>query len=557
MITSTILAMSMVFNAVFGMSFSCVNAAENVETATITDALEEYEIATCVDATYEDGVGEDTPPELTGNWYEDFEYEDDGRCINLKRYIGEKKDVYIPGYFSEPSNKPVCIIGRDLFKETDIDNVTIDDNVEFAPDVTEGMFMNSTVKSVKIGKPPVNTSFINQTNWMFYGCTELTSVDIDSGLLTSVKTMDSMFSGCTSLKSVDINWLDLKQVRSMSELFNGCESLTDINIETESDGLTNINNMFDGCTSLSTVSIHLEKTKGIESSSGIFKNCKSLKKVDMKYSIFRLYGMEAWFDGCPNIEEIILPHFKYGSVQIELPYIFCNDDGVKFYKIPDRKANTIKPFDKSVSGYMEIQGDWLKIKNGKIVKDTNGTFNLTINDKKAWYVVQNGKVLLDYTGFAKVGNTTMYYKNGYIDKTANGTYCGYIDGIKGWYVVKAGKAYRNYTGFSRVGNSYMYYKNGKIDKSVKKSMYANINGEKKWYYVKNGKAMLEYTGFASVGNSIMYYRNGTIDKSFTGIVCDKIKGVTSLYFVQNGKFMSDYNGDKTFVIKNGEIVSVR
>ena len=182
------------------------------------------------------------------------------------------------------------------------------------------------------------------------------------------------------------------------------------------------------------------------------------------------------------------------------------------------------------------------------------------------YYVKNGKLDTSFKGFAKVGSSWMYFKNGTIDKSLNPdkyeTICGTIDGVKAWYVVKSGKAYLDFTGFALVGESWMYYKNGKIDKSVTGAMNVTINGVKKWYYVNNGKANLTYTGFGKVGSSWMYFKNGSIDKSVTGIKSGKIDGVKAKYYVKAGKFQNTYSGTyksggKTYTIKNGKVTATK
>ena len=219
-------------------------------------------------------------------------------------------------------------------------------------------------------------------------------------------------------------------------------------------------------------------------------------------------------------------------------------------------------------GLNEYEGDWYYIKNGVLDDTFTGTASGTIEGVKSWYYVKDGKVDFTYKGFARVGESWMYFTKGRVDKSLNAdeyeTYCGVIDdlnnGEKGWFVVKKGKAYLDYTGFCRVGDSYYYYVDGVIDKSIYGAINASIKGERRWYYVKGGKVMITYTGFGLTGSSYMYFNKGIIDKTVNGVKSGTIDGVKGKFYVKSGKFDTSFSGKykspggKTYIIKNGKVV---
>ena len=81
----------------------------------------------------------------------------------------------------------------------------------------------SSCKNLKNVKLPNHSALGNVTDLYraFYGCTNLTHVDIPEG----VTSLSSTFEGCTSLTNVDIP----DRVTSLSETFKGCTSLTSVN----------------------------------------------------------------------------------------------------------------------------------------------------------------------------------------------------------------------------------------------------------------------------------------------------------------------------------------
>ena len=84
---------------------------------------------------------------------------------------------------------------------------------------------------------------------MFYGCKELTSLDLKNFNTKNVTDMSEMFEGCSALTSLDLKNFNTKNVTDMSEMFYDCSGLTAIHCNTtwqcrESE------NMFAGCTKL-------------------------------------------------------------------------------------------------------------------------------------------------------------------------------------------------------------------------------------------------------------------------------------------------------------------
>ncbi len=59
---------------------------------------------------------------------------------------------------------------------------------------------NSSIKSAKI-----NVNGMTDTSYMFYGCKNMTSVDLNSFNTSKVTDMMSMFEGCSSLSSLDLS----------------------------------------------------------------------------------------------------------------------------------------------------------------------------------------------------------------------------------------------------------------------------------------------------------------------------------------------------------------
>ena len=95
-------------------------------------------------------------------------------------------------------------------------------------------------------------------SYMFFGCSNLVSVNTEDWDTSNVGNMTMMFYECTSLTQLDLSNFNTVFVWSMSSMFQGCTSLTTLDLsnwETASIATPNLDMdaMFSGCTALHTL----------------------------------------------------------------------------------------------------------------------------------------------------------------------------------------------------------------------------------------------------------------------------------------------------------------
>ena len=193
----------------------------------------------------------------------------------------------------------------------------------------------SAVKGGKIVADDTNSMFKNKTNLMslnfknleltsignyaFYGCSNLTSVDI-SDTVTSIG--EWAFYGCTNLTSIvlpdsitEISMYTFKNCSNLTSIvipkgvenigdyaFEWCTNLTNITFEEGSQLKTIGEFAFNYCSALSTVNIpSTVNTIGRNA----FSTCKNLVSIDLPDSITEI-GIYA-FRGCSILTSIVLP----------------------------------------------------------------------------------------------------------------------------------------------------------------------------------------------------------------------------------------------------------
>ena len=98
----------------------------------------------------------------------------------------------------------------------------------------------------------LNTCEVTDMAWMFFYCTNLTSLDLSHFNTSKVNSMYNMLGYCQSLTSLDLSSFNTSQVISMSSMFDHCANLRTIYV---GDGwntaaVTISQDMFNNCTSL-------------------------------------------------------------------------------------------------------------------------------------------------------------------------------------------------------------------------------------------------------------------------------------------------------------------
>ena len=99
---------------------------------------------------------------------------------------------------------------------------------EARPTTTYGWFYGMQwMKSIE-GLEYLNTSEVTLMNYMFYDCSDLTSIDLSHFNTDKVTRMPGMFSYCQKLKSLDLSTFNTANVEAMDYMFSMCVNLQTI-----------------------------------------------------------------------------------------------------------------------------------------------------------------------------------------------------------------------------------------------------------------------------------------------------------------------------------------
>ena len=98
----------------------------------------------------------------------------------------------------------------------------------------------------------LNTSAVTSMNYLFYGCSKLTTLSLSHFDTSNTMSMYNMFNGCSGLKILDLSSFDMSKVTTTASMFEGCSALERIFVGEGWNILSGANSsgMFTGCTSL-------------------------------------------------------------------------------------------------------------------------------------------------------------------------------------------------------------------------------------------------------------------------------------------------------------------
>lgn len=173
------------------------------------------------------------------------------------------------------------------------------------------MFENSKhLRSLKLPKGFIGSSVTN-LKAMFRGCESLTELDLSGSNSENVKAMEEMFYGCKALSKLDLTSFKTGQVTTMENMFCDCSTLETLDVSSfNTENVTTMLGMFYNCSSLRSLNLPGFNTANVTQMSSMFIKCSSLRSLDLSsFNTRKVTGMQNMFEGCTNLESIDLSSF--------------------------------------------------------------------------------------------------------------------------------------------------------------------------------------------------------------------------------------------------------
>ena len=157
------------------------------------------------------------------------------------------------------------------------------------------------------------------TSRWFQGMKNLTTFVYIENLNTSlVQNMDYMFYDCSMLTDLDLSSFDTRNVggviQSFADEYTGGDDGTTLYTTYLCEGY-GMKSMFDGCSNLINLNVTSFITSNVRNMSYMFNGCSKLENIDLSsFNTVNVVDMTGMFKGCAKLERLDLSGFNISSV---------------------------------------------------------------------------------------------------------------------------------------------------------------------------------------------------------------------------------------------------
>ena len=143
---------------------------------------------------------------------------------------------------------------------------------------------------------------VDNMNYMFGHCRNLTSLDLSNFDTSKVTNMWGMFCGCRSLTTLDLSGFDTSNVLDMSFMFDSCYSLTTLDLSNfNTSKVEDMGFMFGICYGLTTLDLSNFNTSKVRNMSYMFYNCPRLTTIKGVIDMKSCEYCGNMFTNCPKL----------------------------------------------------------------------------------------------------------------------------------------------------------------------------------------------------------------------------------------------------------------
>ncbi|MBE5745812.1 MAG: BspA family leucine-rich repeat surface protein [Clostridiales bacterium] len=170
-----------------------------------------------------------------------------------------------------------------------------------------------------------DTSKVQNMNSMFLGCSELTSLNLNSYDTSNVTDMSSMFSSCSNLTNLDVSNFDTSNVTNMTYMFYDCSNLTNLDVSNfDTSNVTDMGSMFSNCSNLTSLDVSNFDTSNVTNMGSMFSNCSNLTNLEVSnFDTSKVTTMQYTFSNCSKLTNLDVSKFNTSNVT-SMNYTFYN-----------------------------------------------------------------------------------------------------------------------------------------------------------------------------------------------------------------------------------------
>ena len=171
-----------------------------------------------------------------------------------------------------------------------------------------------------------NTKNVTDVAFMFNDCSKLSSLDVSNWDTSSIEVSEEMFYGCSSLTMLDVSSWDTGNMTGLHNMFYNCSSLTSLDVSNwDTSSVTDMSSMFYGCSNLTSLDLSNWDTSSVTSMTSMFGKCSSLTSLDVSnFDTSKVTSINSMFDNCSKLTSLDLSGWDTSSVtNIQRVFALC------------------------------------------------------------------------------------------------------------------------------------------------------------------------------------------------------------------------------------------
>lgn len=340
----------------------------NISSNTIDITNEE--VPTIISSQYN---GEDNKYYFAGGPIANSQIESIKFVTNPKEVLGTKWDAsengdnsVIAGYIDSNGNELY-----EIYVASNSDKTT----KVYTPEDASYMFYEcSNLTTIDIQN--LGTSKTTNMNSMFAMCTNITTLELQNLDTSNVEDMENMFFGCENLETLDIINFITAKVTTMSNMFQNCKKLTELNLESfDTSKVIDMNSMFNGCESLTILNLNNFNTTEVTDMSWMFYNCKNITTLDISnFDTSNVIDMSAMFSTCENLTTLNISNFNTTEVT-SMNAMFSDCKKLQILNISNFNISKVEDMSFMFSGCIKLSELDLGKQFTKIANENEGIFD--------------------------------------------------------------------------------------------------------------------------------------------------------------------------------------
>lgn len=133
----------------------------------------------------------------------------------------------------------------------------------------------------------LDTSNLTTAERMFFGCPNLTQLDLSNHNYDNVTSCYDMFYNCPNLTNINLGNFRVPNATDIREMFYMCKKLKKVDLSSlVSHNITSTRGMFTDCGELTEVNMSNLETPNLTDTTYMFQYCYKLKKIDIRKMSF-------------------------------------------------------------------------------------------------------------------------------------------------------------------------------------------------------------------------------------------------------------------------------